>query len=301
MIQILIKKEQKNQELKSFISNSFKELSLSKISKSIKNGDIKVNNKKANWNYLLQENDSVQIFLRLKKEKNKENLSFLESKSILNVVYEDKNIIIVDKPRGLICQPDKNEKIDTLNNRIKKYLYEKNSKNYNETNLCHRLDKYTTGLCVAAKNKETLTELNNLWNTKAISKYYLCLCFGKFKKMNETLKNYIFFNEDKQIMEIDKENKFNKEIITKYKVLEQKKDMALVEVELLTGKKHQIRVHMASINHPILGDTKYNKINNFGFQFPCLTSYKIRFNFDKNHFLNYLNQIKLEIKKVKFK
>lgn len=301
MIQIFIKKEEENQILKDFISKSFKELSLSKISKSIKNGDIKVNHKKTTWNYKLQENDSLQIFLRLKPIKKEPKFNFLEAKPILNVIYEDKNIIVVSKPRGLICQPDKNERIDTLNNRIKKYLYEKKDKNYLETNLCHRLDKYTTGLCVAAKNQKTVTELNDLWNTDVVSKYYLCLCYGKFKKKSDTLKDFIFLNEEKQIMEIDKENKFNKEIITKYRVIEQKKDMALLEIQLLTGKKHQIRVHMASIGHPVLGDTKYNKKGNFGFQFPCLTSYKIKFNFDKNHFLHYLNKLNLEVKNIKFK
>ena len=301
MLQIVIKKEEINQEIKAFLIQNLKDISSSKIAKSLKNGDIKVNKKKVAWNYKLQENDIIQIFLRVKNPKEKENLDFLNSNPILSIFYEDQNIIVVNKPRGVLCQPDMNQKIDTLNNRIKKYLYEKNDKSYQNANLCHRLDKYTSGLCIAAKNFQTLKELNSLWNSDVIQKYYLCLCFGKFQKKSEILTNYIFFDEQNQIMKIDTEKKYNKKIVTHYKVLEQNKDYALLEILLLTGKKHQIRVHMSSIGHPILGDTKYNKLNNYGFKYPCLVSYKFKFNFPKNHYLAYLNRIKLQLKNTKFK
>lgn len=305
MTKIKITKENCNKDLKTFILNLYNDLTVSAFNKAVKKGDIKVNSKKVFWNYLLQENDTINIFLRLKnpndKQNSKNNNDFLNSKDELKVFYEDENIIVVIKPRGLICQPDKNEKIDTLNNRIKRYLYLKKDKSYETANLCHRLDKYTTGLCLAGKKPNIIRDMNELWNTDVVQKFYLCLCFGVFKEKRKLLKNYIVFNEKSQKMEIDYDNKFNKEIITSYKVIRQEKQYALLEVKLLTGKKHQIRVHMASIDHPVLGDTKYNKINNFGFRFPCLCSYKLKFNFDKTHYLHYLNNVKLELKNFSFK
>ncbi|MDE5545175.1 MAG: RluA family pseudouridine synthase [Malacoplasma sp.] len=287
MTTILIKKEDSKKILRDFLSEKFPQLSSSKINKSIKNGDIKVNKKKSNWNYELKENDQIHLFLKIKQNK---NMIFLKANKNIKIIYEDENIIVVDKPRGIICQPDKNEKINTLNNQIKKYLYDKKDKAYESTNLCHRLDKYTSGLCIGAKNQKTLKELNTLWNTKAISKFYLALCYGKFKEKKKMLVNYVYFNETSQKMEIDRKNIYNKKMETKYSVIRQNKNYALLEIEILTGKKHQIRVHMASIGNPVLGDTKYNKINNFSYQFPCLISYKLKFNFPKNHFLNYLNE-----------
>lgn len=298
MINVLIKKENAKKILKIFISELFPELTSSKINKYIEKGDIKVNKKKSFWNYQLNENDEINIYLKTKKNKNND---FLKANNNIKIIYEDNNIIVVDKPIGIICQPDKNEKINTLNNQIKKYLYQKNDESYKSSNLCHRLDKYTSGICIAAKNYKTLKELNELWSTQAISKFYLALCYGNFNKKRETLTDFILFNEKKQKMEIDKNNKYNKKIETKYCVLKQNKNYALLKIEILTGRKHQIRVHMSSIGHPILGDTKYNKINNLNYKFPCLISYEIKFNFPNNHFLSYLNKKNIITKIKNFK
>ncbi len=298
MTTILIKKENSKIILKDFLTETYPELTISKINKLIKKGDIKVNKKKSYWNYELKENDLVSFYITLKQTK---NLTFLKANSKIKIIYEDLNIIIVDKPRGIICQPDKNEKINTLNNQIKKYLYEKQDESYKVANLCHRLDKYTSGVCIAAKNQKTLKELNMQWNTKAISKFYLALCYGNFKDNKKTLVDYVWFNEKTQKMEIDKKNIYQKKMETKYFVIKQSKNYALLKIEILTGKKHQIRVHMSSIGHPVLGDTKYNKINNFSYKFPCLISHQIKFNFPKNHFLSYLNEKNIVSKTKDFK
>lgn len=294
---IKISKNQSNQTLKEFLIKTIgDQFSSSKISKSIDDGNVKVNNKKEKWNYLLKDNDEIKIYLKIKKEDD----SFLKAKNELKVVYEDNNVIVVNKPRGLVCQKDANEKFDTLNNRIKKYLFLKNDPSFKDAHLCHRLDKYTFGICIAGKNIETIQYLNKIWNSDNVNKYYKCLALGYFEKKSDKLVSYIMFNEQKQAMEIDKNNVYNKKIITNYKVLKQYKDYAELEVKIDTGKKHQIRVHLASINHPILGDSKYNKINNFNYKFPCLASYKIVFNIkDKKY--KYLNDLKLELEEAKFK
>ena len=295
---ISIKNLKKDTTLKKYLLDLLKDqYTSSKISKSIDNGDIKVNGKKSTWNYILKENDELRIYLKIKTE----NHDFLKSKSELKVIYEDENIIVVNKPRGLVCQKDANEKYDTLNSRIKKYLFLKNDNSYKDAHLVHRLDKYTFGLCVAGKNLETIKLLNNVWNTNAINKYYRCYSYGYFKNKQEMLINYVKFNEEKQMMEIDNANEFNKKIVTSYIVLKQYRNYAELEVKIDTGKKHQIRIHLSSIDHPILGDSKYNKINLLGYKYPCLCSYRIEFNFDSKCHLNYLNNKKIVLDKYNFK
>lgn len=298
MTLIKVSKKDNDKQLKNFLLEKFGSIfSSSKISKAIKDGDIKINGKKSVWNSILKENDEIKIFLKIRNE----NFDFLESKNELDVIYEDTNILIVNKPRGVVCQKDAKEKKDTLNQRIKKYLYNKNEESFNEANLVHRLDKYTFGLCVAGKNLETIKLLNDLWNTNCVSKYYRCFVFGCPKQKQATLKAFIMYNEQSQKMEIDKNDKFKKEIITSYKVVNEFKNYTELEVKIDTGKKHQIRVHLSSIGHPILGDSKYNNINLLGYKFPTLCSYKIVFNFDKNVFLSYLNQKTFVLKKYSFK
>lgn len=297
-----ITKNEENSILKLFLFEKFnKQISISKICKEIKKGNIKINNNKTDFNYVLKKNDEIKIYFKNEALLKEKKFVFLKSKDHLNIVYEDKNIIIVNKPRGLICQPDSKQKIDTLNNRIKKYLYLKNDLCFNESNLCHRLDKYTTGLCIAGKTKENIKEINKHWNTNSIKKTYLCLAYGVFHKKKKTLVDFIKKDFLNKKMVIDLNNEFNSKIITTYEVIKQYQDHALLKVNLETGKKHQIRLHLSSIGHPILGDTKYNKINNLNYLFPCLISYKIQFEFPKNHKLFYLNNLKFEIEKIKFK
>lgn len=293
-----VKKSDEGRKIKDFLIDFIgDQFTSSKIRKLIESGDIKVNSKKVVWNYLLKINDNINFYIKIKKN----DFDFLKSKSELDVYYEDENIIIVNKPRGLICQKDKNEKFDTLNNRIKKYLYLKNENSFLDVHLVHRLDKYTFGLCVAGKNKEIIKLLNSSWLTNQVSKYYLCLCYGRFKKKSGTLINYIKENQNTNKMEIDTNNIFEKKIITHYWVINEFENYSKIKVKIDTGKKHQIRVHMSSISHPILGDTKYNNINNLNYKFPCLCSYKIVFNFDGKNKLNYLNKKNFELKKIKFK
>lgn len=278
-------------------------LSSSKISKMLKNNNIKVNNQKINFNYILKKGDEIKVYNLKNKKTKSHDTSFLDSNIKLDVFYEDQNIIIINKSRGVVCQEDKNEKINTLNNAIKKYLYLK--KEYDLENdfvphLCHRLDKYTSGLIITAKNAYSLTEINNALKENKIKKIYECLVHGILKEKSKTLVNYIMMDEVNKIMKIDKNNIYNKKIITRYKVLEEFKNYSKLEVELLTGRKHQIRVHLSSINHPLLGDSKYNKINLNKFKFPCLVSKEIKFNFDKSSKLNYLNSKLFKLKNVVF-
>lgn len=298
---IKINNKTQNTTIKKFIMDKF-DLSSSKVGKLIDNGEIKINGKKTTFNYLLKENDIVKLYNF--KEPNI-NYLFLKTKYNIKIFYEDDNIIIINKDRGILCQEDAKEKIETLNNAIKKYLFNKKEwdpKIDNHTpNLCHRLDKYTPGLIIASKNKESSIEINNLIKNHKLTKTYECLVYGTLRDKTKTLKNYIMLNEKTKKMEIDENNLFNKEIITKYQVIETYKNYSRVSVNIVTGKKHQIRVHMAYIGHPLLGDNKYNNINCMNYKYPCLISKEIKFNFPKESFLYYLNEKNFILNNYSFK
>ena len=303
---ILFKIQQKYEEitLKKYLLNKFPSLTSSKVAKLIDQNKVRVNNKKSTFNYQLKIGDEIKCFFNL--EPKKINYDFLNAKQTFKIIYEDENLIIANKPKGLVCQEDANEKINTLNNQLRKYLYEKEEwiPEKDSTfipNLCHRLDKYTNGLILFAKNEKTLKEINILLKNNNIKKMYKCLVLGTLRNKKQKLVNYWMLDEQNKIAKIDKENKYNKIMITKYDVLEEYGDSSLLNVEIVTGRKHQIRIHLSSINHPILGDTKYNKIDNLGYKFPCLTSWKIEFDIPKDSFLSYLNKKTFELKDVQFK
>lgn len=285
-------KTDENLKIKDFILKYIKNSTSSAVEKYIKKGDIKVNNKKVIYSYILQRGDVIKLFISFREKKY--DYSFLQSKKEINVFYEDENIIIINKEAGTLSQQDKKEKIEHLNNQIKKYLFLKkewipeNSSGF-IPNLCHRLDRETTGLIIAAKNLKAAREINKSFSDLAITKKYIALVYGKIARGTKRIESYILKNEITQKMEIDKENIFNKKIITEYELIELFENFSKISIQIYTGKKHQIRVQMAAIGHPILGDKKYNEINSFGFKNLCLQSNEIKFNFSNQSFLYYLN------------
>ncbi|MBQ6708578.1 MAG: RNA pseudouridine synthase, partial [Clostridia bacterium] len=182
---------------------------------------------------------------------------------------------------------------------VKRYLYEKGSFNPNDSlsftpALVNRIDRNTTGIVIAAKNADALRILNQKMKDRELHKYYLCIIHGVLNKKTGILRGYLTKNEDKNLVKVHKEKQDgSKEISTKYKVLAERKKYSLVEVELLTGRTHQIRSHFASIGHPLLGDGKYgtNALNKkSGYKKQCLCSYKLEFDFSTDAgILNYLN------------
>ncbi|HCT16527.1 MAG TPA: RluA family pseudouridine synthase [Ruminococcaceae bacterium] len=310
-----IKANDAGQRLDKFIRKGVPNLPQSLMYKYIRKKRIKVNNKRAEISTVLQVGDKVDMYINdeffVKPET---RYDFTGAPSRLDILYEDDNIMLLDKKAGLLCHPDDREYVDTLITRIKKYLYEKGEYKPDEENsftpaLVNRIDRNTGGIVIAAKNAESLRIMNAQMKERTnLKKFYLCVCHGIMERDSGLLEGYLLKDEKKNTVKILKQPCDGaKEIRTKYKVLgrDYDKQLSLVEVELMTGRTHQIRAHFASIGHPLLGDGKYgtNKLNKeFGYRKQCLYSYKLVFMFDESAgILSYLNSREFEVKDVWFK
>ncbi len=289
---LYIGKNDAGQRLDKFICKSLKAFPQSLLYKSIRTKKIKVNRKRTEPGYLLCEGDTVELFISDEFfSPSASDDAFMKLKPVLDVVYEDENIMIVNKQPGLIVHSDENEQVNTLISHIKAYLYRKGEyKPEDEQSfapaLCNRIDRNTGGLVLAAKTASALRFFNEKIKAHQLDKYYLCAVHGRMGKKEDTLCGYLKKDGDKNLVDIrTQKGSGYKEIITKYTVLEEKRELSLLEIELVTGKTHQIRAHLSYIGHPLLGDGKYgiNKDDRkAGYSYQALYAYKLVFSYPKS-------------------
>ncbi len=308
MVRLEIKKNDAGQRVDKFITKAFPELPSSIMYKAIRQKDVKLNRKRCEISTRLCEGDVLEIYIKdelLGTKKENSLPDFMRSGSRLSIAYEDDHVLIADKPQGLIVHPDDEFQTDTLIARIQRYLYEDGQ--YDPTDeqsfapaLVNRIDRNTAGLVIAAKDAAALRILNEKMKAREIHKKYLCIVHGVVKKRSDTLTGWLEKNEAQNRVYVENSpTRSTKSISTRYRLLAVSGQLSLLEVELLTGRTHQIRAHLASIGHPLLGDGKYgtNQQNKrYGVNKQALYSYSLSFDFvTPAHELEYLKGEKITV------
>jgi len=293
MREIQIGKNDAGQRLDKFLTKAL-DLPTGLLYKAIRTKKIKVNRKRAEIGQVLKEGDVLQCFLApdlfAKLDGTPEGEISLDGVTPhLNIIYEDENILLADKPEGVSVHEDEDSKINTLIVHIQSYLYKKGEYDPKceqsfAPALANRIDKNTGGIVIAAKNAEALRILNEKIRDRELDKRYLALIHGVPTPKSATLRGFLIKDSASNTVRVYEKNppRGAKTIITKYKTLSSRGDKSLIEVELLTGRTHQIRAHMAYIGHPLVGDGKYGvnkRDRELGFKHQALYSYKLKFSF----------------------
>lgn len=285
MKKLIVNKKYNNKKLDKFLYDNIPTLSQNLYYKTLRKKDIKINGKRVSENVNVFENDEILLYIPD---------DLLDNNLKLNIIYEDNNILLIDKPSN----------IEVTGTESLTSLIHKSYANCGFPPMpCHRLDRNTSGLILFAKNETSLKILLEKFKSHEIKKHYLALVYGIPKKKNDKLISYLFKDSSKSFVYIsDVPKKGYLKIITSYSLLESySNNTSLLDVEIETGRTHQIRAHLAHIELPIVGDGKYgkNEINkNFKVKTQKLVSYKLVFDFKTDSgILNYLNGKSFELKK----
>lgn len=297
---VTVTKNDAGQRLDKFLTKTYRNLPMSLLYKAVRKKDIRLNGKRCEASSRLSEGDEIYLFLPEDAlEIAPPTYEFMHASKQLDVVYEDEHVMLLNKKAGLLVHPDEREFADTLIFRVQRYLYEKGEYDPADEQsfapaLVNRIDRNTSGIVIAAKTAVALRVLNAKLKEREIEKYYLCIVHGSMPKTEDTLEAFLEKNESQNRVYIsDTQKQGARTIRTRYRVLEEKNGFSLLEIHLLTGRTHQIRAHLASIGHPLLGDGKYgtNALNKgTGFNKQALCSYRLQFAFTSDAGeLNYLN------------
>lgn len=293
MKEIKITNNEEGQRLDRFLKKYLNKANQSFIHKMIRKKNIKLNDEKAEPDTILKKDDLVKLYLAddtIEKFREKKTLS--QTNINFSTVYEDDNILVVNKPIGLSTQPDQTG-IKNLVDEIKAYLdaKEENISFTFKPAVCNRLDKNTSGLVIAAKNYDALKQANKAIREREIKRYYMAKVHGIVKN-NLELRDYLIKDDNKNMVKITNEfTEDSKTVVTYLNPLKIEGNYTWLEVEIETGRAHQIRAHLASIGHPIVGDKKYGRKDREKYQ--LLHANKLIFNGFEGD-LEYLNGMEIK-------
>ncbi len=273
---------------------------------------VKVNGKGAKRDVRLQKGDVLQLYLNDEFfEAPREDNAFLAVfQPRLDIVYEDENLMLLNKRAGLLCHADEHEKVNTLITHIQAYLYQKKEWNPRAEHafapaLCNRIDRNTAGIVMAAKNAETLRILNQKIRDREIAKRYLAVIHGHMEPPEGRLEGFLLKDEEKkQVTVYRRPVPGGRTAATVYRTIRRRGGLSLVECELLTGRTHQIRAQFAAAGHPLLGDGKYGRGRDgrqYGRTYQALCSYQLTFTFPTDAgMLDYLRGRTFQLDSVDF-
>ncbi len=293
MRELTIQKNDAGQRLDKFLTKTLCNIPPALLYKAIRTKKIKRNRRRTEGKEILAEGDTLQLFLAEEffrdraEEHTDDDLAAIRPS--LSIVYEDAEILLLDKRPGVLVHEDSEGDGNTLIRHVQAYLYQKGeydprSEQSFAPALCNRIDRNTGGIVIAAKTAEALRIVNEKIRLGEIRKFYLCAVHGVPKPRSALLSAYLIKNSAENTVRIYDKNpgRGAKEIRTEYRVIAEKNGDALLEIALLTGRTHQIRAHMAHIGHPLWGDGKYGKNRDDrarGYKFQALSSYRLRFDF----------------------
>lgn len=287
---LTVGKNDAGQRLDKFLTKAVRGLPKSLMYKSIRTKKIKLNRRRAQPDDMLCEGDEVQLFLRDEffESPESDRGALYRIKPALDIVFEDENIILLNKRPGVLVHEDDEGRDNTLLMHLQAYLcqkgeYDPGSEQSFAPAFCNRIDRNTGGIVIAAKNAAALREMDERIRAREVKKYYLCAVHGVMPKNSDVLEAYLRKNEKTNTVDvIDRPAPGYLTIKTGYRVLAVHGGDSLLEIELFTGRTHQIRAHMAHIGHPLLGDGKYGVNRDdrrAGYKYQALTSYRLRFDF----------------------
>ena len=313
MRELTIGKNDAGQRLDRFLSKALPLLPPALAQKYIRIKRVKVNGGRAQRDQRLSAGDVLQLYINDEffDKPREDNLFLTLFRPSLDIVYEDENLMLLNKRPGLVVHADETEKVNTLINHIQAYLYQKREWNPRWENaftpaLCNRIDRNTGGIVIAAKNAETLRIINQKIRDREIDKRYLCITVGTPRPPQGEVSCFLLKDEKKkQVAVYHRPVPGGKTAVTRYRTLETREELSLLEVELLTGRTHQIRATMADLGCPLLGDGKYGDgqvTRRYGETRQALYSYRLTFDFPTDAgLLNYLRGRSFQVESVPFR